>query len=123
MIIYCKMIFLVVLQLCELVEKMKLLMSMMKVVREHDPLGRDVELFRRHLYVGDKPKLVVKDSTGAELVDGFEIKSHDYKLVKTRFSAFLNTNLHSYLQGIGVNKLVVTGNIVGSIFYYSLSYL
>lgn len=79
------------------------------VVREHDPLGRDVELFRRHFYAGDKPKLVTKDSIGAELVEGLKVKSHDYKLVKTRFSAFLNTNLHSYLQGIGVNKLVVTG--------------
>lgn len=56
---------------------------LMKVVREHDPLGRDVELFRRHFYAGDKPKLVVKGSTGAELVEGLEIKSHDYKLVKT----------------------------------------
>ncbi|KAH6801474.1 Isochorismatase family protein [Perilla frutescens var. hirtella] len=79
------------------------------VVREHDPLGRDVELFRRHFYEEDKCKLVVKGSIGVELVDGLEIKSHDYKLVKTRFSAFLNTNLHLYLQGAGIKKLVVTG--------------
>ncbi|KAH6755643.1 Isochorismatase family protein [Perilla frutescens var. hirtella] len=79
------------------------------VVREHDPLGRDVELFCRHFYAEDKCKLVVKGSTGAELVDGLKIKSHDYKLVKTRFSAFLNTNLHLYLQGAGINKLIVTG--------------
>lgn len=57
-----------------------------KVVHEHDSLGRDVELFRMHFYALDKPKLVVK---GVELVEGLEIKSHDYKLVKTRFSAFL----------------------------------
>ncbi|XP_011080698.1 probable inactive nicotinamidase At3g16190 [Sesamum indicum] len=79
------------------------------VVREHDPLGRDVELFRRHLYAADKPKPTSKGSVGAELVDGLVIKDGDYKLVKMRFSAFFNTHLHSYLQGAGVNKLVITG--------------
>ncbi|KAL1533429.1 putative inactive nicotinamidase isoform X1 [Salvia divinorum] len=79
------------------------------VVREHDSLGRDVELFRRHFYTADKTKLVVKGSPGAELVEGLESKPHDYKLIKTRFSAFLNTNLHSYLQGAGISKIVVSG--------------
>ncbi|KAH6781332.1 Isochorismatase family protein [Perilla frutescens var. frutescens] len=88
------------------------LLPIIWVVREHDPLGRDVELFRRHFYEEDKRKLVVKGSIGAELVDGLEIKSHDYKLVKTRFSAFLNTNLHLYLQGAGIKKLVVTVTVI-----------
>ncbi|KAL9169767.1 hypothetical protein ABFS82_04G100200 [Erythranthe guttata] len=80
------------------------------VVREHDPLGRDVELFRRHLYgSADKPKPVSKGTVGAELVDGLFIEEGDYKLVKTRFSSFFNTHLHSYLQGLGVNKLIITG--------------
>ncbi|KAL3824372.1 hypothetical protein ACJIZ3_020401 [Penstemon smallii] len=79
------------------------------VVREHDPLGRDVELFRRHLYTTDKPKPTSKGSVGAELVNGLVIKDGDYKLVKTRFSAFFNTHLHSYLRGTGINNLVITG--------------
>ncbi|GFQ07282.1 probable inactive nicotinamidase at3g16190 [Phtheirospermum japonicum] len=79
------------------------------VVREHDPLGRDVELFRRHLYSNDKPKPASKGSVGAELVDELVVEDGDYKLVKTRFSAFFNTHLHSYLQGAGVNKLVLIG--------------
>ncbi|XP_075510281.1 putative inactive nicotinamidase At3g16190 [Primulina tabacum] len=79
------------------------------VVREHDPLGRDVELFRRHFYSSGKPKPTSKGSKGAELVDGLDIKDGDYKLVKTRFSAFFNTHLHSYLQGVGVKKLVIIG--------------
>ncbi|KAL8056147.1 hypothetical protein ABFX02_04G100700 [Erythranthe guttata] len=80
------------------------------VVREHDPLGRDVELFRRHLYdSADKPKPVSKGTVGAELVDGLFIEEGDYKLVKTRFSSFFNTHLHSYLQGLGVNNLIITG--------------
>ncbi|KAK2378682.1 hypothetical protein P8452_35333 [Trifolium repens] len=79
------------------------------VVREHDPLGRDVELFRRHLYTSEKVGPTSKGSEGAELVDGLVIREGDYKLVKTRFSAFFSTHLHSFLQGAGINSLVVTG--------------
>ncbi|KAK2971166.1 hypothetical protein RJ640_008590, partial [Escallonia rubra] len=79
------------------------------VVREHDPLGRDVELFRRHLYSDGKPKPVSRGGVGTELVDGLVIKKEDYKLVKTRSSAFFATNLHLFLQGAGVNRVVVTG--------------
>lgn len=79
------------------------------VVREHDPLGRDVELFRRHLHTTGKVGPTVKGTEGAELVDGLVIKEGDYKLVKTRFSAFFATNLHSLLQGAGINNLIITG--------------
>ncbi|KFK38970.1 hypothetical protein AALP_AA3G183400 [Arabis alpina] len=59
------------------------------VVREHDPQGRDVELFRRHLYKSEKVGPTVKGTVGAELVDGLMTKEEeDYKIVKTRFSAF-----------------------------------
>ncbi|CAH1425504.1 unnamed protein product [Lactuca virosa] len=79
------------------------------VVREHDPKGRDVEVFRRHLYGDGKAKPTSKGSKGAELVDGLVIKEEDYKVVKTRFSAFFATNLHSFLQGAGIDSLVVVG--------------
>ncbi|XP_062089102.1 probable inactive nicotinamidase At3g16190 [Humulus lupulus] len=79
------------------------------VVREHDPKGRDVELFRRHLYGDGKLGPTVKGSLGAELVEGLVIKEADYKLVKTRFSAFFNTHLHSILRGAGIDSLVITG--------------
>ncbi|RWR73444.1 putative inactive nicotinamidase [Cinnamomum micranthum f. kanehirae] len=79
------------------------------VVREHDSFGRDVELFRRHLYVDGKEKPTTKGTYGAELVDGLIIRERDYKLVKTRFSAFFATNLHSLLQGTGIKSVVVVG--------------
>ncbi|GLU14476.1 hypothetical protein SLE2022_310440 [Rubroshorea leprosula] len=79
------------------------------VVREHDPFGRDVELFRRHLYSDGKVGPTIKGSKGAELVDGLVIKDGDYKLVKTRFSAFFATHLHSFLQSAGINNLVIVG--------------
>ncbi|KAJ4834102.1 hypothetical protein Tsubulata_041489 [Turnera subulata] len=79
------------------------------VVREHDPLGRDVELFRRHKYSAGKLGPTSKGSAGAELVDGLVIKEGDYKVVKTRFSAFFSTHLHSFLQTEGIKNLVVAG--------------
>ncbi|KAI5405613.1 hypothetical protein KIW84_052403 [Lathyrus oleraceus] len=47
-------------------------------------------------------------SKNAELVDGLVFREGDYKLVKTRFSAFFVTHLHLVLQGAGINTLVVT---------------
>ncbi|GMH17679.1 hypothetical protein Nepgr_019520 [Nepenthes gracilis] len=79
------------------------------VVREHDPFGRDIELFRRDLFRGEKPGPVIKGSAGSELVDGLMIHEQDYKLVKARFSAFFATNLRSFLQRAGVDSLVVVG--------------
>ncbi|XP_072981099.1 probable inactive nicotinamidase At3g16190 [Typha angustifolia] len=78
------------------------------VVREHDHLGRDVEQFRRHFYTDGKGA-AVKASKGAELVDGLLIEERDYKLVKTRFSAFFATHLDLLLRNCGINKLVVAG--------------
>ncbi|MQL81208.1 hypothetical protein Taro_013660 [Colocasia esculenta] len=78
------------------------------VVREHDPWGRDVEVFRRHFYADGKGP-TSKGSKGAELVDGLVIEEGDYKLIKTRFSAFFATHLHSLLQTAGIKELVVVG--------------
>ncbi|XP_042426062.1 probable inactive nicotinamidase At3g16190 [Zingiber officinale] len=47
--------------------------------------------------------------SGADLVEGLVIKDEDYKVVKTRFSAFFATNLHQLLQGCGIKNLVVIG--------------
>ncbi|KAL5072524.1 hypothetical protein RYX36_011508 [Vicia faba] len=80
-----------------------------QVLREHDPLGRDVELFRRHRYTAGKVGPSCIGSKGAELIDGLIIREGDYKLIKTRFSAFFSTHLHSVLQGAEINTLVVTG--------------
>ncbi|CAN6237837.1 unnamed protein product [Urochloa humidicola] len=78
------------------------------VVREHDPAGRDVELFRRHFYSGGNGP-AVKGSKGAELADGLVMKEEDYKVVKTRFSSFFATNLDSVLKTSGIKNLVVVG--------------
>ncbi|KAF0933716.1 hypothetical protein E2562_019195 [Oryza meyeriana var. granulata] len=78
------------------------------VVREHDPSGADVEVFRRHFYSGGKGP-TVKGLKGAELADGLVIKQGEYKLVKTRFSAFFATPLDSVLKTSGIKNLVIVG--------------
>ncbi|KAG6788963.1 hypothetical protein POTOM_005041 [Populus tomentosa] len=79
------------------------------VVREHDPQGRTVEVFHRHLYSPGNGGPTSKGSVGAELADGLVIKEGDYKLVKTRFSAFFATHLHSLLCTEGIKSLVMSG--------------
>ncbi|XP_015688901.2 probable inactive nicotinamidase At3g16190 [Oryza brachyantha] len=78
------------------------------VVREHDPSGADVEVFRRRFYSGGKGP-TVKGLKGAELADGLAIKEGEYKLVKTRFSAFFATPLDSVLRTTGIKNLVIVG--------------
>lgn len=82
--------------------------SVIWVIREHDPYGKDVELFRRHLYVSGKGP-TMKGSKGAELVEGLVPEEGEYKLVKTRFSAFFDTHLNSFLRSSGIKSLVVVG--------------
>lgn len=80
-------------------------------MREHDPAGRDVELFRRHFYTGvqKSPGPAAKGSKGAELADGLVTEEGDYKLVKTRFSSFFATPLDSVLKASGIKNLVIAG--------------
>ena len=85
------------------------LLKCVEVVHEHDPLGRDVEVFRRHCYSNEKTGPTVKGSPGADLVDGLVFCEGDYKLVKSRFSAFFATHLHSFLRTAGIDSLVVVG--------------
>ncbi|KAK9098930.1 hypothetical protein Syun_025975 [Stephania yunnanensis] len=46
---------------------------------------------------------------GAGMIDGLEVREEDYKLLKNRFSSFLETNLHSLLQSAGIDSIVVVG--------------
>lgn len=51
----------------------------------------------------------MKGLKGAELADGLVIKEGEYKLVKTRFSAFFATHLDSVLKTAGIKNLVIVG--------------
>lgn len=72
------------------------------------------------MYADGKPKPSSKGSKGAELVGGLVIKEEDYKVVKTRFSAFSATNLHSFLQGARIDSLVIVGkSTFSALFCYN----
>ena len=73
-----------------------------------------MELIRRHRYEAGKVGPVIKGSSGSELVDELVVEEGDYKLVKTRFSAFFATNFHSLLTTNGIHSLVVTGSFLFS---------
>eukprot|EP00246_Nothoceros_aenigmaticus_P002871 TRINITY_DN1377_c0_g1_i4.p1 TRINITY_DN1377_c0_g1~~TRINITY_DN1377_c0_g1_i4.p1 ORF type:complete len:215 (-),score=33.74 TRINITY_DN1377_c0_g1_i4:285-929(-) len=79
------------------------------VKREHDLSGRDVELFRTHLYGGELVGPTVKGTPGAALVEGLDVLPQDLVLVKYRFSAFFDTNLDRVLRRQGVVNIVVAG--------------
>ncbi|CAM6100269.1 unnamed protein product [Calypogeia fissa] len=79
------------------------------VVRQHDASGRDVELFRKHLYADGVVGPTVKGSKGAELVDGLEPKTGEVIMVKSRFSAFFATNLDLVLRRMAITNVVVVG--------------
>lgn len=81
-----------------------------QVKREHDPSGRDVELFRTHLYGGETVGPTVKGTPGAALVEGLEPLPQECVLVKYRFSAFFDTNLDRVLRRHGVVNVVVAGS-------------
>lgn len=71
--------------------------------------GEMLKFFHRHLYSSGNVGPTSKGSVGAELADGLVIKEGDYKLVKTCFSAFFATHLHSLLRSEGTKSLVISG--------------
>ncbi|KAL2622951.1 hypothetical protein R1flu_003156 [Riccia fluitans] len=79
------------------------------VLREHDANGRDVELFRAHLYPDGQIGPTVKGTYGSQLVEGLEPKSGEIILVKSRFSAFFATNLDLILRRLDIKTVVVAG--------------
>ncbi len=51
----------------------------------------------------------VAGTEGSEIVPELEVKDKDYKLEKSKYSAFFDTELDSLLKELGVDKLVLTG--------------
>lgn len=90
------------------------------MVREHDASGRDVELFRTHLYPDGVVGPTVKGTYGCQLVDGLEPKTGETMLVKSRFSAFFATNLDLILRRLGIATVVVAGTSIQLTFSHIL---
>jgi nicotinamidase-related amidase len=95
------------------------------VVREYRHDGSDIELTRYHAFI-DKEKYVVPGTKGCDIVDELNPKPGEHRLVKNRFSAFMNTELDFMLRRFGVNELVVCGtqypNCIRTTVYDAVAY-
>jgi|UniRef100_A0A7C3WI50 nicotinamidase-related amidase len=66
----------------------------------HAPDDREFELFGRH---------AVKGTWGAEIIPELEMRPGDYKVEKTRYSSFYQTDLEDILQREQVERAEVVG--------------
>jgi nicotinamidase-related amidase len=78
------------------------------VVREYRPDGSDVEITRLDNFL-ERSKTVVPGTVGCDIVDELRPIPGEYRIVKNRFSAFMNTELDFMLRRFGVTHLVICG--------------
>jgi nicotinamidase-related amidase len=78
------------------------------VVRHHRKDGSDVESVRLQNFL-KKGGYAIPGTPGCEIVDPLKPLAGEYIIVKTRFSAFMNTELDFILRRKGVTHIVVCG--------------
>lgn len=78
------------------------------VIREHDPSGIDVELFREPMFRLGRSS-TVRGTPGAELVAGLAVRPGERIVIKRRFSAFFDTELDRVCRRMGVGRVVICG--------------
>ncbi len=78
------------------------------VVREYRADGSDIERFRLDGFLRDAP-YVVPGTPGCEVVAAIAPEPGDYRIVKPRFSGFMQTELDFMLRRLGVTEVVVCG--------------
>ncbi|MGD2089257.1 MAG: isochorismatase family cysteine hydrolase [Candidatus Aminicenantes bacterium] len=78
------------------------------VVREHRADGSDIEPFRRKDFLA-KQKYAVPGTPGCDIVDELKPLPGEYRIVKQRFSAFMNTPLDFVLRRLEIHSLVICG--------------
>ena len=101
-------------------------MKIIHVVRSYATDGSDVEITRYDTWLTDKAiSDAAKDPKSKEIVPELSPLANERILVKPRFSAFFNTDLHEYLQQYGITTVVLAGtttpNCVRATFYDALS--
>jgi len=78
------------------------------IVREYREDGSDIEKFRFKEFVNGK-KCAVPNTVGCEIIKELKPVDGEYRIVKNRFSGFMNTELDLILRRLGITDLVVTG--------------
>ena len=83
-------------------------LSVFHVVREYRADGSDIEMNRLDGFLR-KGRYLVPGTKGCEIVDPLRPVEGEYRVVKNRYSCFMNTELDFMLRRIGVTHLVVCG--------------
>jgi len=78
------------------------------VVREYREDGSDIEITRLQSFLSGK-RCCVPGTKGCETVEDLKPAKGEYRIVKNRFSAFMNTELDYILRRLGVDSIVVCG--------------
>ena len=75
------------------------------IVREYRENGSDIEITRQESFLNDRA-YVVPGTKGCEIVKELQPIQGEYRIVKNRFSAFMNTELDFMLRRLGMENLV-----------------
>lgn len=78
------------------------------VIREYRADGSDIEITRLQGFLTEKA-YCVPGTKGCDIVQGLEPLDNEYRVVKNRFSAFMNTELDFMLRRLGVQTIAVCG--------------
>ncbi|MDM8522532.1 isochorismatase family cysteine hydrolase [Desulfococcaceae bacterium HSG8] len=77
------------------------------VVREHRADGSDVEITRVKKFL--EKKYCIPGTKGCEIIDALKPVPGEYRIVKTRFSAFMKTELDFILRRSDISHIVICG--------------
>ena len=78
------------------------------IVREYRADGSDIEITRLDSFLHER-KCCVPGTEGCEIVEELRPAPGEYRVVKNRFSAFMQTELDFMLRRLGVTHLVICG--------------
>ena len=78
------------------------------VVREYRADGSDIEVTRLNAFLANR-SYCVPGTNGCDIVDELSPKEGEYRIVKNRFSGFMNTELDFMLRRLGICNIVVCG--------------
>ena len=78
------------------------------IVREYKQDGCDIEKFRYSEFVAGK-KYAVPNTYGCDIVEDLKPLENEYRIVKNRFSGFMNTELDYILRRLAISQIVVAG--------------
>ena len=78
------------------------------VIREYRGDGSDIEITRLPEFLG-KERYCVPGTRGCDIVDQLNPQPGEYRLIKNRFSAFMQTELDWMLRRLAVNHIALCG--------------